>query len=116
MFGDDVANQFLIVDQQHPGRRAGSGGRRAAPKPPRAASAWCGPAAASGSHSVTVVPSPGRLSMRKAPPDCSANPLAIGRPSPVPTPISLVVKNGSLARARVAASMPMPVSATVSRT
>jgi hypothetical protein len=34
------------------------------------------------------------------------------RPSPVPWPLGLVVKNGSVARRRVAASMPIPLSAT----
>ena len=35
--------------------------------------------------------------MSRPPPDCSANPFAIGRPSPVPEPTGFVVKNGSTA-------------------
>ena len=38
----------------------------------------------------------------------------VDRPSPVPKPGGLVVKNGSKIRARVAASMPAPVSVTES--
>ena len=34
-------------------------------------------------------------------------------PSPVPSPIGLVVKNGSNTRARVSASMPLPLSCTL---
>ena len=37
------------------------------------------------------------------------------RPRPVPAPTGLVVKNGSKMRARVAASMPAPVSVTDSK-
>ena len=44
------------------------------------------------------------------PPDCTAKPWIIDRPSPVPFPTPLVVKNGSTARASVAESMPIPVS------
>jgi hypothetical protein len=46
----------------------------------------------------------------------SAKPRAIGRPRPVPWPCALVVKNGSMTRAKVARSMPVPVSPTVKRT
>ena len=49
---------------------------------------------------MTVVPSPGELLIDSAPPDCSANPLAIASPRPVPCPGGLVVKNGSLTRAQ----------------
>src|SRR4051812_44966327 len=38
-----------------------------------------------------------------------------GQSSPVPLPISLVVKNGSNTRSRVAVSIPAPVSDTLSR-
>ena len=38
------------------------------------------------------------------------------RPSPVPLPIPLVVKKGSIAFASVASLMPTPVSATLIRT
>ena len=75
-----------------------------------------GAASDSGSQSSTVVPSPGWLVMRIAPPDCAATPCTIDRPSPVPLPAPLVVKNGSAARFNVAASMPAPVSDTVRQT
>jgi hypothetical protein len=38
------------------------------------------------------------------------------RPSPVPSPTPLVVKNGSVARFSVASSMPVPVSLTERQT
>ncbi len=82
--------------------------------PTRSAAAASG--SARGNHRLTLVPRPGALSMAKPPPDCCAKPRAIARPSPVPLPVGLVVKNGSAARARVAASMPVPVSDTVRRT
>ncbi len=43
-------------------------------------------------------------------------PYAVESPSPVPLVLSLVVKNGSKMRSRVARSMPMPVSDTESIT
>ena len=43
-------------------------------------------------------------------------PYTVERPSPVPRPVSFVVKNGSKTRSRVAASMPTPVSVTATRT
>ncbi len=39
-------------------------------------------------------------------------PYTVARPSPLPFPCSFVVKNGSNTRARVAASIPSPVSPT----
>ncbi len=48
------------------------------------------------------------------PPLCFTIPYTIDRPSPVPFPCSFVVKKGSNSRARVAASIPVPVSATLS--
>ena len=54
--------------------------------------------------------------MLTPPPDCAVKPCTIERPSPVPLPTPLVVKNGSMAFARVASLMPMPVSATLIRT
>ena len=59
-----------------------------------------------------VVPVPGTLSMRAVPPDWRANPQTCDRPSPLPRLSSLVVKNGSKARASTSAGMPVPVSAT----
>ncbi len=38
------------------------------------------------------------------------------RPSPVPLPVPLVVKNGSAARFNVCSSMPTPVSETAMQT
>src|ERR671922_182384 len=43
-------------------------------------------------------------------------PYTVDRPSPVPLPFSLVVKKGSKIRARVFASIPIPVSLTASST
>ena len=50
--------------------------------------------------------------METCPFDCLAKPYTIDRPSPVPRPTSLVVKNGSNTRWAVSASMPVPVSDT----
>ena len=38
---------------------------------------------------------------------------AVERPSPVPLPTSLVVKNGSKTRSRMPGGMPLPVSVTL---
>src|SRR5580765_4648259 len=43
-------------------------------------------------------------------------PSTVDRPSPVPLPNSLVVKNGSKILSITSAGMPLPVSSTVSRT
>ena len=51
-----------------------------------------------------------------APPDWLTMPKTIERPSPVPLPISFVVKNGSKMRAWVSWSIPQPVSVTASMT
>ena len=59
-----------------------------------------------GNHSSTVVPRPTTLWTRSLPPDCPVRPSTIERPSPVPLPIPLVVKKGSVARAMVASSIP----------
>ena len=40
------------------------------------------------------------------PPDCLTNPYTMLRPSPVPEPVGLVVKNGSNARRRTSSHMP----------
>jgi hypothetical protein len=44
------------------------------------------------------------------PPLCFTMPYTVARPSPVPFPFSLVVKNGSKRRRFVSSSMPTPVS------
>ncbi len=65
---------------------------------------------------MNVVPRPGSLSTQMVPPLCVTIPKTVARPSPVPWPSGLVVKNGSKIRSRVAASIPIPVSLTASRT
>ena len=50
------------------------------------------------------------------PPLCLTIPYTVDSPSPVPFPISLVVKNGSKTRWAVSSSIPVPVSATASMT
>ena len=47
-----------------------------------------------------------------APPDWLTMPNTVERPSPVPLPISLVVKNGSKIFWRTSGGMPSPVSVT----
>src|SRR2546421_6651011 len=46
---------------------------------------------------------------RSKPPACFTIPYTVASPSPVPLPLSFVVKNGSKMRALVCSSMPMPV-------
>ena len=65
---------------------------------------------------TTVVPRPTWLSMRICPPDCLTKPYTIDRPSPVPRPSGLVVKNGSKACRITSGVMPVPVSVTSMRT
>ena len=65
---------------------------------------------------VMLVPPPSTESISTWPPDCFTKPCTIDRPSPVPRPTCLVVKNGSNTRAKVAASMPWPLSRTRSIT
>src|SRR5690242_10918400 len=50
------------------------------------------------------------------PPLCLTMPYTVDRPRPVPLPGSLVVKNGSNARAIVASSIPTPSSLTATMT
>ena len=50
------------------------------------------------------------------PPDCFTIPKTVERPSPVPTPLGLVVKKGSKIRAFTSGVMPCPVSVTASST
>ncbi len=54
--------------------------------------------------------------MRMWPPDCLAKPYTWLKPSPVPTPAGLVVKNGSNARFITSALMPLPESLTATMT
>ena len=61
-----------------------------------------------------VVPWPGALCTAIRPPALVTVVCTMARPSPVPSPAALVVKNGSKIRSCTAASMPQPVSRTVS--
>ena len=65
---------------------------------------------------MKVVPRPGSEYTQMKPPACCTIPYTVARPSPVPLPGSLVVKNGSKILALVASSMPTPVSLTASIT
>ena len=73
-------------------------------------------ASMAGMRSVKVDPSPGTDRTVREPPISSEMRLEMGRPRPVPVARSLVVKKGSKMRARVASSMPRPVSVTRSAT
>src|SRR5450759_2193950 len=75
-----------------------------------------GVASTSGNSTDTLVPLPAEDWAQICPPDCRTMPWTVARPSPVPLPTSFVVKNGSKARARMASSIPAPLSATVSST
>ncbi len=59
-----------------------------------------------------VLPLPTSLSTSIRPPKLVTMSWQMGRPSPVPTPTGLVVKNGSNNRSRFSAAMPEPVSRT----
>src|SRR5262249_1158561 len=65
---------------------------------------------------VTRTPPSGRLRMTMAPPCSSTIFFDTGRPSPVPSPAGLVVKNGSKIFARFSSGMPLPVSSTSAAT
>ena len=62
------------------------------------------------------MPWPGALLTSTWPPACRMIPYTVARPSPVPLPTPLVVKNGSNTRARTSSLIPCPVSDTVSCT
>ena len=78
---EDVAHHLLVVDDED----GLAGGHR------RAASA----AAREGSATWNVVPWPGTLSTKMAPPCSCRIPKETERPRPVPRPIPFVVKKGS---------------------
>src|ERR1019366_122657 len=63
-----------------------------------------------------MAPCPGLLSTSIIPPTSLTMRCTVARPSPVPFPGFLVVKKGSNSRARVSASIPQPLSFTVSET
>ena len=65
---------------------------------------------------VKVAPCPGVLVTSMSPPDCLAKPNAWLRPSPVPLPTSLVVKNGSKIASIWSEAMPVPVSVSAMAT
>ena len=65
---------------------------------------------------MNVAPAPSSLTTRIDPPDWLTIPYAVDRPRPVPLPCAFVVKNGSKIRARVASSIPTPVSLTTMAT
>ena len=90
---DRRPHRGIVVDQQQP-QRARLRTRFLRP-PWRAA----GTSSHAGRRSVTVVPRPTMLLMSTDPPDCCISPNTCARPSPVPRPCGLVVKNGSTARA-----------------
>src|SRR6185437_8929247 len=71
---------------------------------------------ARGRKMQTLVPTPTSVSILTPPPDCLHSPSTWLRPRPEPRPTSLVVKNGSNARASTASSMPLPLSRTQSIT
>ena len=81
---EDFAHDLLVVDDEN-----GAGGRHERIPAARAAEA------PSGNCSVNRVPWPGVLSQVMAPPCSCTMPYVIERPSPVPLPMALVVKNGS---------------------
>ena len=66
-----------------------------------------------GRHISKHVPRPGALRNSTSPPAWVTMPCTVARPSPVPRPTALVVKNGSNTRAWTSGDMPMPVSVTV---
>src|SRR5215469_9273070 len=67
-----------------------------------------------GNHTSTRQPCPSLLLRRTVPPDCLAMPYTCDSPSPVPLPISLVVKKGSKARSITFWLIATPVSVTAS--
>jgi hypothetical protein len=66
----------------------------------------------SGRYTVKVVPTPIALSTPIHPPWSRMIPYVTLSPSPVPSPTSFVVKNGSKTRSMCSASMPVPLSFT----
>ena len=74
------------------------------------------PANAKDPHGVAEAKARLRTSYDMIEADMAARPWAMDRPKPVPFPTPLVEKKGSIARCRVASSMPMPVSPTCRQT
>ena len=117
---------------RNPRSRRHAPGARAARRRPRRPAAWgltagsaIGPGSlraeragrpcdrlsqAAGSTKLARVPRPGCDDSSSRPPICSATLCARNKPSPMPWPRGLVVKNGSVARASTASGMPGPSS------
>src|SRR5262249_54377806 len=107
--GEGAEDVGLVVDDHH--RVLPVVDLHASPYrvPPTALSS-CAPAAAPGSTTRNVVPPPGTLSTSSCPPWAETTLWLMARPSPVPAPTSLVVKNGSKRRPSSSGGMPDPSS------
>src|SRR5262245_57595694 len=107
--GEGAEDVGLVVDDHH--RVLPVVDLHASPYrvPPTALSS-CAPAAAPGSTTRNVVPPPGTLSTSSCPPWAETTLWLMARPSPVPAPTSLVVKNGSKMRPSSSGGMPDPSS------
>ena len=90
--------------------------RRGAAPAARGASMAVSAPSARGKYTVNDVPLPTSLWTLTLPPLRRAMPCTVARPSPVPLPGPLVVKNGSKTRACTSGVMPVPVSVTESAT
>ena len=99
--GGDIG---IVFDQQH--RAAAAGSRTPA------ISLRLRGSVSRGSRIVTSVPLPSSLVTFTVPPAWCAKPCTCDRPSPVPLPTGLVVKNGSNTLSSTSGAMPVPVSAT----
>ena len=82
--------------------------------PPLSWSPAAGALTAIGSMQVKILPMPGSLDTRIAPPCAPTIPAAAESPSP--RPMNFVVKNGSKIRGLIASSIPHPVSVTRRKT
>jgi len=98
-----------VLPEVLPGKRAGATGSGPA-------AACCALPGATGKYSVKQLPWPGLLCTATLPSWLRITPCTTARPRPVPWPTGLVVKKGSKMRSSVAASMPGPVSRTLSAT
>ena len=108
-FAGEGAQGRLVLDEQH--RRVSTWGRDGARS---ARGRACSDT--DGRNTVNVEPPSRTDSTVMWPPVCLTMPYTVASPSPVPRPLSLVVKNGSKMWDRTSASMPQPVSFTESAT
>ena len=104
-------------------RKAGSSSAtRMVSRRPRAAGVCPGSLATvtglelAGKNTINVVPLPTSLSTSIQPWCCLAMPYTVARPSPVPFPVLLVVKNGSKILGRTSGAIPQPLSLTARQT